>query len=177
MMADENYSFISPCVKYSLFFFNLLFWLLGGSMIGLGAWSFVEEFDETLFTRVRTVLDLILNISLALMIIGGLIFSMSFAGCLGALRENLCLLKLYSLMLLLLFIGEVILSTVAFIFPNSLSIYLKDSLSKDPIMKYRDDANLQNLIDEIQTNLRCCGVSDQGYKGEIFDSIFNEVFD
>lgn len=53
-------------------------------------------------------------------------------------------------MLLLLFIGEIIISTVAFMFPNSFSTYLKDILSKDPIIKYRDDTNLQNLIDVIQ---------------------------
>lgn len=67
-------------------------------------------------------------------------------------------------MLLLLFIGEIVLSTVAFIFPNTVSYFLKDKLSKDPIMKYREDTNLQNLIDVMQINFKCCGISDQGYK-------------
>lgn len=67
-------------------------------------------------------------------------------------------------MLLLLFIGEVILSTVAFVFPNSVSFYIKETLSKDPISKYRDDTNLQNIIDEIQREFKCCGISDKGYK-------------
>ncbi len=70
----------------------------------------------------------------------------------------------YSLLLLLLFVGEVILSTVAFVFPNSFAFYLKEGLSKDPIIKYRDDSNLQNLIDVIQTEFKCCGISDKGYK-------------
>ncbi|XP_054167406.1 tetraspanin-33-like [Oppia nitens] len=160
---DENFSFISPCLKYSLFFFNLLFWLIGGVLIGLGLWSFLEEYNHT-FIKVQNILDIILHISVALMTVGTIIFSMSFAGCLGALRENLFLLKLYSLMLLLLFVGEVVLSTVAFVFPNSFSFYIKESLSKDPIIKYRDDTNLQNLIDVIQTEFKCCGISDKGYK-------------
>lgn len=69
-------------------------------------------------------------------------------------------------MLLLLFIGEIIISTVAFVFPNSFSFYLKEILSKDPLMKYRDDANLQNLIDLAQIEFKCCGISDHGYKGK-----------
>lgn len=76
-------------------------------------------------------------------------------------------------MLLILFIGEIILSTVAFVFPNSLSYYLKENLSKDPLQKYRDDANLQNLIDVLQRELKCCGISDVGYKDWSQNMYFN----
>ena len=67
--------------------------LVGGTLIGLGGWSFLEEYDHT-FLKVQNILDIILHISVALMTVGAIIFSMSFAGCLGALRENLFLLKL-----------------------------------------------------------------------------------
>ncbi|CAG2121321.1 unnamed protein product, partial [Medioppia subpectinata] len=43
---DDEFSFISPCLKYSLFFFNLIFWLIGGTLIGLGGWSFLEEYNH-----------------------------------------------------------------------------------------------------------------------------------
>lgn len=76
-------------------------------------------------------------------------------------------------MLLFLFIGEIILSTVAFMFPNSFSAYLKDNLSKDPIMNYRYDTNLQNLIDVMQTKFKCCGISDKGYKDWSRNDYFN----
>lgn len=76
--------------------------MLGGSFIGLGAWSVLQEYHETSnLVQVDTVLDAILHISLALIIVGMIIFMMSFAGCLGALRENLCLLKLVSIQWLL----------------------------------------------------------------------------
>lgn len=67
-------------------------------------------------------------------------------------------------MLLILFIGEVIISAMAFMFPNSFLYHVKETLSRDPIIKYRDDPNLQNIIDVIQTEFRCCGISDKGYK-------------
>lgn len=68
-------------------------------MIGLGAWSFSQEVSEYGLTRLVQVdnpTHLVLHVSLAMMFIGGITFLMSFAGCLGALRENICLLKLVS---------------------------------------------------------------------------------
>lgn len=76
-------------------------------------------------------------------------------------------------MLLFLFIGEVILSTVAFVFPNAFLQYFKEGLSKDLVMKYREDTNLQNIIDSMQTGLKCCGVSDKGYKDWSQNIYFN----
>lgn len=69
---------------------------MGGSFVGLGTWSFLEEYSQTNLPKVQSILDIVLHISLALIFVGLVIFSMSFAGCLGALRENLCLLKLVS---------------------------------------------------------------------------------
>lgn len=76
-------------------------------------------------------------------------------------------------MLLFLFIGEVLLSTVAFVFPNAFLQYFKENLSKDLVMKYRDDPNLQNIIDGMQAGLKCCGVSDKGYKDWTQNIYFN----
>lgn len=76
-------------------------------------------------------------------------------------------------MLLLLFIAEVILSSLAFIFPSTLSHFVKDRLSKDLITLYREDTNLQNLIDIIQMEFKCCGVSDNGFKDWSMNIYFN----
>lgn len=64
-------------------------------------------------------------------------------------------------------------STVAFVFPNAFLQYFKEGLSKDLVMKYRDDLNLQNIIDSVQKNLECCGVSDKGYKDWSQNIYFN----
>jgi hypothetical protein len=72
------------------------FQLFGGLLIGVGLYAFVDKWQATGLMKVETVYDVILNISLVMVIAGGVIFIVSFAGCVGALRENTCLLKFVS---------------------------------------------------------------------------------
>jgi len=73
--------------------------LLGGLLIGVGLYAFVDKWQVTGLMKVETVYDVILNISLVMVIAGGVIFIVSFAGCVGALRENTCLLKFVSVVI------------------------------------------------------------------------------
>ena len=50
--------------------------------------------------------DVIFNLAFFMVLVGGIVFMVSFAGCIGALRENMCFLKLYSICLLLFFLAE-----------------------------------------------------------------------
>jgi len=51
---------------------------------------------------VNDIADILFNVGLIIAIIGAVIFFVSFAGCIGALRENTTLLQLVSLIYLLL---------------------------------------------------------------------------
>lgn len=65
-------------------------------MIGIGTYAFVDKWRGTGLITVNTIYDVLLDISLVLIIFGGVVFIVSFAGCVGALRENTCLLKFVS---------------------------------------------------------------------------------
>ncbi|XP_076363939.1 tetraspanin 86D isoform X3 [Tachypleus tridentatus] len=64
-------------------------------MVGIGGWSFLEEYSESGLPEVKNVFDVLLQVSIVLMVVGAVVFSISFSGCLGALRENTCLLKVF----------------------------------------------------------------------------------
>lgn len=70
--------------------------LFGGLLIGVGLYAFYDKWQATGSIRVENVYDVVLNISLVMVIAGGVVFIVSFAGCVGALRENTCLLKFVS---------------------------------------------------------------------------------
>ena len=76
----------------------------------------------------------------------------------------MCLLKFYSLCLLLFFLAEMALAALGFIFPHKISNFLEESLSDELIKSYRDDLDFQNLIDLVQQEFQCCGISSEGYK-------------
>ncbi|XP_060825487.1 tetraspanin-14-like isoform X1 [Bombus pascuorum] len=147
--------------------------LFGGLLIGVGLYAFVDKWQATGSVRVENVYDVILNISLVMVIAGGVVFVVSFAGCVGALRENTCLLKFYSLCLLVFFLLEMGIAIVGFVFPHTLQSLLEESFTDKIIQTYREDPDLQNFIDFGQQKFRCCGLSQEGYldwgKNEYFN--------
>ena len=113
----RNINHINVCVKYTIFFFNFVFWvsinivvsyflglnfiiffffffqLLGGIFVGVGLYAFFEKWKGTGYSLVLNAEQMILDISIIMLIVGFVMFTVSFAGCVGALRENSCLLK------------------------------------------------------------------------------------
>lgn len=168
---DPNY--VSLCVKYTMFFINFLIWVVCVFMVAIGLWAFLDKYSTQGIVRVQSAFDIILDLSIVLMVVGGVIFILSCTGCVGALRENTCLLNIYSMVVTVLLLGEIALAIVAFIFPDRVFEQAKAVLSKEIIEKYRDDANLQNLVDFIQKEFQCCGLSDRGYKDWNQNMYFN----
>lgn len=158
----SGFTYISGCVKYTMFFFNFIFWLMGLLLIGIGIYAIMDKWSSGEAFKLNTIFDVIFNIGFLLLIIGFVIFVVSFAGCIGALRENMCLLRFYSLCLLAFFLMEMVVIALGFIYPNKLENFVKTELSNELIESYRDDLDFQNIIDLVQQDFECCGI--KGYK-------------
>lgn len=105
----HQFTFVSCCVKYMIFMLNFIFWLFGGLLLGIGIYAFMDKWnDANGWVKLENIYDVVLNISLVMIIAGIVIFVVSFAGCLGALRENTFLLKFYSRCLLIFFLMEMV---------------------------------------------------------------------
>ncbi len=63
-------------------------------MIGIGLYALADQLQSGDGVRIDSVADVLFNVGLIIAILGALIFFVSFAGCIGALRENTFLLKL-----------------------------------------------------------------------------------
>ncbi|XP_044743099.1 tetraspanin-33-like [Chrysoperla carnea] len=169
----NNFTYVSSCVKYMIFLLNFIFWLFGGLLIGIGLYAFLDKWTLTGSIKLETVYDVVLNISLVMVITGAVVFHVSFAGCVGALRENTCLLKYYSLCLLIFFLLEMAIAIMAFVFPHTMQSMLEESFTDKIIHTYREDADLQNFIDFAQKEFRCCGLSNEGYMDWSKNEYFN----
>lgn len=171
--VPEGFTYISTCVKYTMFFFNFLFWMCGLLLMAIGVYATLDKYSNGEVLNLKTIYDVMFNLGFLLIIIGGIVCLVSFAGCIGSLRENLCLLKFYSFCLLIFFLAEMTLMALAFIYPHKLTEFLETELSEKLIASYRDDIDFQNLIDLVQQDFECCGISSKGYKDWSKNEYFN----
>uniref|UniRef100_A0A673BLL9 Uncharacterized protein n=1 Tax=Sphaeramia orbicularis TaxID=375764 RepID=A0A673BLL9_9TELE len=145
---------VSCCVKYFLFGFNIIFWLLGAAFLGIGLWAWAEK---GVLSNLSSITDLGgFDPVWLFIVVGGVMFILGFAGCIGALRENTFLLKFFSVFLGLIFFLELTAGILAFVFKD----WIKDQLNffiNNNVKAYRDDIDLQNLIDFAQEYWSCCG--------------------
>lgn len=146
---------VSGCLKYMIFGFNVLFWLLGLGILTVGVWAWSEK--DT-FNNLGKVANIALDPAFILICIGTVTFIIGFTGCVGALRENTCLLASYAIFLSVLLLFEMTAGILGFVFKDWIKAQATIGFQTF-IIHYREDPDQQNLIDWIQEDwLQCCGI-------------------
>ncbi|XP_026772387.3 tetraspanin-10 [Pangasianodon hypophthalmus] len=142
-------------LKYVLFTSNLLFSVLGLATLGLGFWGLVnkESFAQEKLDGLGT------DPMLLLVFLGLLLSMLCLTGCVGALRENNCLLRTFSATLLVLVAAQVLVAIVAYSLQGWITELLRSAMLT-AMTRYQDDLDLRFLTDEIQIGLQCCGVDN-----------------
>lgn len=163
-------------IKYSLFVFNFVSWVFAVTAIGLGIWLKV---DKTLLVTTDT--QFYFDLPLMTCVGGGVTFIVALLGCIGALRENLILLKVFFFVLTIIWIGEMILAVAVFIIyavPEARDNFLRSQPEKilhSAIVKYMDDIEIKQWVDKIQSEFKCCGISstEEGFRDWKISQYFN----
>lgn len=147
---DEDYTFVSPVVKYLLFIFNFLFWIISLVMVSIGVYARMIKHAEA------AMACLSVDPAVMLMVVGVLMFILTFCGCVGSLRENICLLQTFCISLTVIFLLQLVAGVLGFVFADKARNKVTEMIN-DAIIHYRDDIDLQNLIDFGQREFSCCG--------------------
>ncbi|XP_051248804.1 tetraspanin-33 [Dicentrarchus labrax] len=147
---DEDYTFVSPVVKYLLFIFNLIFWMISLVMVSIGVYARMMKHAEA------ALACLSVDPAVMLMVVGVLMFIITFCGCVGSLRENICLLQTFCICLTVIFLLQLAAGILGFIFSDKARNKVTEMIN-DAIIHYREDIDLQNLIDFGQKEFGCCG--------------------
>lgn len=110
----------------------------------------------------KDVVDtLMLDPALLLIVVGSVMFLITFLGCFGALRNATCLLKTFLGILAAVLLLQVTAGVVGYLFTDMV-MERTEKLMMKAIIGYREDQDLENAIDFIQKKFQCCGV--QSYK-------------
>lgn len=151
--------------RFFLFGFNFVFVLTGIALIGMGAYIQIEMTQYIDFIG-----DQYLNTGVVLIIVGVIIFGIAFLGCCGAMKHNACMLLTFATLLSVIFIAEVALVIVCYVFKDDAEPYIEKNMKKT-MDNYQKQGNegVAEVWDILQSEYRCCGISaaaDWTGKGE-----------
>lgn len=158
----------NQCIKYMLFFFNFIFWLAGGVILGIALWLRHDTQTSNLlmlqFEGTQAPGTFYISVYV-LIAVGAVMMFVGFLGCYGAIQESQCLLGTFFTCLVILFACEVAAGIWGFI--------NRETISTELISFY--DAAYMKAVDPVETpskqaagkvlgvfhdTLECCGKGD-----------------
>ncbi|ENN81645.1 hypothetical protein YQE_01943, partial [Dendroctonus ponderosae] len=152
----RNYS------RFLLIIFNFFFVLTGVIVIsvGISTKAYFNEFDDLLNDKYFYISDVFI-------VVGVIIFFISFFGCCGAAKENACLTTTvsisFSTLLIVIFILEALVGIGAVVLRHKTENILEQALKKS-MTEYGQNTTKEITAtwDAIQQQLKCCGVDSSG---------------
>ncbi|XP_051783426.1 tetraspanin-8-like [Erpetoichthys calabaricus] len=140
---------VNECMKYSMFYVNFMFWLVGCFVLGFSLCLRMNINSHVLSSDIPT-LDLLIASGFVITLLG-------FLGCFGAITESRCMLLLFFVGLLILFL---LLSAAGFsviIFKSKIRQTVAESLrAYIPLNQQLRD--FQDNINNLQEQAKCCGL-------------------
>ncbi|VCX39009.1 unnamed protein product [Gulo gulo] len=121
--------------------------LIGSLVLSVGIYAEVER------QKYKTLESAFLAPAIILILLGVIMFIVSFIGVLASLRDNLCLLQAFMYILGICLIIELIGGVVALIFRNQTIDFLNDNIRRG-IENYYDDLDFKNIMDFVQKKPR-----------------------
>lgn len=148
---DEGFCNI-VCMKTLFFVFNFIFWLAGVGILGVGIWIMVFKSDY------KSLLDSDIYVIVpGLMIAAGVVvIIVAIVGCLGAIKENRFFLISFLVMVILVFILELTIGILAFVYSNKIKDEIRITI-KDKMNQYGVNDDVTKSIDKVQEENKCCG--------------------
>ncbi|XP_046716003.1 CD151 antigen isoform X3 [Silurus meridionalis] len=127
---EEKTTCGTVCLKFLLFIFNLIFWLSGGTVMGVGLWTLVDKSDyiSLLSSSTYSFAAYILIAAGAVVMLTGIL------GCCATIKENKRLLIVLN---------------------DELRVNLKETM----VQKYQQphQEHITRAVDKLQQDLKCCG--------------------
>ncbi|XP_022670748.1 leukocyte surface antigen CD53-like isoform X1 [Varroa jacobsoni] len=146
---------------------KLLMIIFNGVFMVNGIGIFVLGVNGVKFNSdVREIVQELSLVNVAVIVLGAIIFIISFMGFCGAWKESSCLITSFMLCMILILIAELAVAGVTFTNRNQ----LKDLLEKGMVKSFekRNSSLTREAWDDIEVSLACCGVhSYKDYKGDL----------
>lgn len=136
-------------IKYLLFAFNFVFFIVALAMIGVGA---AVEIKYRAITAITA--SAISAAPILIICVGVFILIVAFFGCCGAYKENYCMVTSFMVMMVIIFILEFSAGIAAFALKNKLESWVTVAV-KNSLHQYSPAH--EKVFNTIQVKFKCCG--------------------
>jgi len=155
-MPGSNLNCPYSTVKYLIFIPNLLAFLSGLVLITVGglAQGFFKEYVQFFNNELSTP-------AMAIIILGCIILVISFFGCCGANKENVCMLRTFAGLMGIILIIELCGGITVAIMKSQVQDVLEENMQKSMDNYGRKNDSLVTVTwNEMQTDYECCGTNN-----------------
>uniref|UniRef100_A0A8C6L332 Tetraspanin 2b n=1 Tax=Nothobranchius furzeri TaxID=105023 RepID=A0A8C6L332_NOTFU len=139
------------CVKYLLFVFNFIFWLMGSFVLAVGLWLRFDPETVSLLNDNKAPDTFFLGVYI-LIGAGSLIMLVGFFGCCGAVRESQCLLGSFFACLLIIFGSEVAAGVFGFLNKDKVHFFIECLKSSRCFESGSNTTDCESRIEEFFNN-------------------------
>ncbi|RDD46652.1 Tetraspanin-11 [Trichoplax sp. H2] len=143
--------------RWSLFAFNIVFWIMGITTVGVGVWILISNANTSVLTN-----NLFRTGTILVIVSGCFIGLIGFLGWFGAYQEHACLIGMFTSGLIIVCLLEIAAGVWAGVNQGQEIQKLTTSLITDVIEKYGKPSNapLSKALDAIQHRYFCCGANN-----------------
>lgn len=141
------------CIKYILFAFNFAFAICGVACIAVGGWIVAQYKGYSNFVD-----NWFYAAPIIILVVGIIVFLVSFFGCCGAVKENHCMIITFSVLLLVILALEVGAGISGYMMRRNIGTMLQQRMN-NTLHEYETNDDVKNSWDVMQHDLGCCGIN------------------
>jgi len=148
-------------LKYVLFVLNLLLWLCGVVLLGLGIWILSDQRTASRYLHIANLgYGIVQGAAITLVLVGIAVFIIGVLGCCGAFKENARCLSAFSVILIILLVLQVLAVILAGSFHSQIIHSLSDRMNQTMVNDFEqyDHEPMTEAWNFVQMELKCCGI-------------------